>query len=171
MGEVWQSYSDTFPRQVIELIKQVHLVEHYAWADGLANHYADNYRSAFLVNYCAGALAVVFAFASFALEKSAAPWSLAANVMEFLLILLIVAVYCVSRSKHWHERWIDYRLLAEHLRQNNHVSAARAGGPALPARSSVCLLRRPQEQLDVLASTRNHTGGWTSQRPIRHMVP
>jgi hypothetical protein len=36
---------------------------------------------------------------------------------ELVLLGLIAFIYAIGRAHRWHERWIDYRLLAEYLRQ------------------------------------------------------
>jgi hypothetical protein len=121
------------------------LYDHYGWANGLAEYYGNLYRSAFLVNYFMGALAVLFGFLHFAVEERAGRtsigqgvnrlallilrrvlrlesvrhlyWSVLLIAVEFALLLTIVWIYRRGRHRRWHERWIDYRLLAEYLRQ------------------------------------------------------
>jgi hypothetical protein len=92
------------------------LIEGYGWrfclADWLADCYADLYRSSFVTTYFFGALAVFSAF--FAIQQKSHPWF----YVELYLIYAILALLLIG-GKHgrWHERWIDYRLLAEALRQ------------------------------------------------------
>ncbi len=85
---------------------------HYAWADKLANHFANLYRSSFLMNYLLAACAVLFALRGFFAKKTDLWISL-----ELTTIILIIAITMLGRSRHWHERWIDYRSLGEKLRQ------------------------------------------------------
>jgi len=94
-----------------------HFQEHYAWADKLADYYADLYRSSFVLNYLFGGLAVLFALLSYAIgfhEES--PFYKIPFICELILILSIIANTALGRILRWHERWIDYRLLAELLR-------------------------------------------------------
>lgn len=89
---------------------------YFAWADGLAEILADRYRSSFVANYLMGVCAVVFAFIGFHsghLEQASHGWYAA----ELALIVAILGLFGMDRNYHWHQRWIDYRLLAEGFRQ------------------------------------------------------
>jgi len=95
---------------------------HYAWADRLADYYANLYRSSFLTNYLLAGGAVFLALFAYAcgwtMESHRyyqSQWLLIAG--ELFVIVLITGITTFGRRKHWQERWIDYRLLAEHLRQ------------------------------------------------------
>jgi hypothetical protein len=85
---------------------------HYAWADKLATHYANIYRSSFTANYLLAALAVLFALRAYFDSIHLRFWI----GMELAAITSIIALTTVGRFRHWHERWIDYRLLAEKFR-------------------------------------------------------
>ncbi len=98
------------------------LRRHYAWADGLAEYYANLYRSSFLANYLLGGFAVLFALLPIALGWSHHDHAMhrfepVFVVSELLIILVMLGNASVGISRRWHERWIDYRLLAEYLRQ------------------------------------------------------
>jgi Protein of unknown function (DUF4231) len=86
---------------------------HYAWADKLANHFANLYRSSFVINYLLAAAAVLFALRAFFSGKKQHLWV----AVELSSIVLIILITTMGRRKRWHERWIDYRSLAEKLRQ------------------------------------------------------
>jgi hypothetical protein len=86
---------------------------HCAWANQLANYYANLYRSSFVLNYCLAACAVLFALRAYFDASRQKFWILA----ELASIILIIAVTTLGRRRRWHQRWIDYRLLAEKLRQ------------------------------------------------------
>jgi hypothetical protein len=86
---------------------------HYVWVDKLANHFVNLYRSSFLVNYLLAACAVVFALRAYFNQKHVDLWV----SLELSSIILIIAITMLGRRRHWHERWIDYRLLGERLRQ------------------------------------------------------
>ena len=79
------------------------------WADKLAEYYGDLYRSSFVANYLLAALAVLFALLGFRHH-----WAV---VVELLLIVLIITNTAVGHRNDWHWRWLNYRLLAEQLRQ------------------------------------------------------
>ncbi|HEX6898365.1 MAG TPA: DUF4231 domain-containing protein [Thermoanaerobaculia bacterium] len=92
-------------------------LESFAWADGLADHYADKYRSSFVTTYLMGALAILFAFLGFPPEAhNANRWT------ELILIGLIMVVIYWGRRREWHVRWLDYRALAEQFRQMQFLS-------------------------------------------------
>jgi hypothetical protein len=84
---------------------------HAAWADALANHYAGLYRSSTVALYLMGAAAVLLAF--FGVKRDERPWFLG----ELCILLAIVSLTFLGRKRCWHERWIEYRVLAEELRQ------------------------------------------------------
>ncbi|MGE5391260.1 MAG: hypothetical protein ACM3PE_09385 [Deltaproteobacteria bacterium] len=94
-----------------------HFQDHFAWADKLADYYADLYRSSFVLNYLFGGLAVLFALLGFAmgLTEEDASYKIP-FICELVLILSIIINTMVGKRQRWHERWIDYRLLAELLR-------------------------------------------------------
>ncbi|HEU4589137.1 MAG TPA: DUF4231 domain-containing protein [Gemmatimonadales bacterium] len=109
-----------------------HAWQHQAWADRLARHYAGLYRSSFVANYVCAALAVLFAVLG---SAPGAGWAIR---LELALILLILVITLQSRRRRWHERWLDYRLLAEQLRQLDFVSRLGRVTPSLrvPAHAS-----------------------------------
>ncbi|HVY55803.1 MAG TPA: DUF4231 domain-containing protein [Thermodesulfobacteriota bacterium] len=112
--EEWKKIWDAcpgFPQSVKDQINEKFLV-HYAWADKLANYYSNIYRSSFTVNYLMAGFAVLFALLIPTVKKLETLWVLC----ELTLIVLIILITAVGNLKHWHERWIDYRLLSEQLR-------------------------------------------------------
>lgn len=94
----------------------------FNWTDGIAKIYADRHRGAFIITYLIGALAVLAAFlGSYAGNL---PQELvwfrhhrAWFAVELALISATLILALVGMLGHWHDRWIDYRLLAEDLRQ------------------------------------------------------
>ena len=152
-----------WPRQTDHPVARVidRLRPFYAWPDKLADRYADGYRSAFVLAYLLAAMAVAFALAPYALgldqhgpEKQSAedhaaevhskevhgkenhgPGELVFGVLELLAICLILFVVIIGRVRGWHQRWLDYRLLAEIIRHQRLV--APLGGlrasPSVPA--------------------------------------
>jgi hypothetical protein len=97
------------------------LLVSYAWADTLADHYANLTRSSIVLNYLMAAGAVALALAGYALgwtheNHPAHAWAVAWIVGELVLILLIVANTYLGNAQRWHERWMDYRVLAERIR-------------------------------------------------------
>jgi len=96
---------------------------HYAWADGLADWYADHYRSAYLSIYILSAVAVLVAVLLGFMWFGA--------VVEVSLVGLIVILVVLGGRQLWHERWMEYRLLAELIRQMR-ILVPLGGGRPLP---------------------------------------
>lgn len=126
------------PSDVSDQIEMA-LGNHFGWADHLANSYADVYRSAFVLNYLMSACAVLLAFVGHWLHDQRNPLFHICYVGEVLIILLIILVTLFGTWRRWHARWIDYRLLAEHLRQTRFLMTlgrATISVPHLPAHVS-----------------------------------
>ncbi len=88
----------------------------HGWLDHLATYYADRYRSAFTMVFSlawmAAVAAVVGLIAMVNEWQSAGLWSW----IELAVILTILGVTLWGKRQRFHERWIDYRLLAEQVR-------------------------------------------------------
>ncbi len=93
-------------------------LDHYAWADSLAIHYADRYRSTFVLAYLLSALAVLLPLVSHLFPPLRPEiYSVDLLIASELAIITGIGLIVWSGWKHdWHQRWIDYRLLAETLR-------------------------------------------------------
>jgi hypothetical protein len=98
------------------------LREHYCWADNLATYYSDLYRSSFVVGYLFSALSVLSAMVGAGLSvlgghsASFATLETPLVVFEVLIMVTVLLSWHSSQRFHWHDCWIDYRLLAECLR-------------------------------------------------------
>ncbi len=115
------------PSHVQRFMDQAFL-PHYAWANGLSVYYGNLHRGVFLVTALLGAAAVFLALVSIAAGiagREQAPWILA----ELLVILAILGLTHVGRRRRWHQRWIDYRTLAERLRVARYTSLLGGGNP------------------------------------------
>jgi hypothetical protein len=102
--------------------------KHYAWANGLSIYYGNMHRSAIIINYLLGALAVFLALVCIAKGingKEQAGWILA----ELAAIIGILALTYRGQRKNWHQRWIDYRMLAERLRIARYLALFGGGSP------------------------------------------
>lgn len=93
------------------------IIPRFAWADHLAVHYGNLYRSSYFFNYLFAAAAVLFAL----IDLVASDFDLGSKTVfisiEVTLIILILGVTIAGKRGRWHEKWIDYRQLAEELRQ------------------------------------------------------
>jgi hypothetical protein len=86
----------------------------YTWADALAVHYSHWYRSAYVLAYLLSAIAVLIALLGiFAKTIDQKAYLVLAELAVIFFIIMIVRT---GRRRHWHERWIEYRLIAEGLR-------------------------------------------------------
>ncbi len=101
---------------------------HYAWADKLGELYADAYRSAYLLTYLLSATAVFLA-----LLPMAAGWEgglqIACVAAECVILIGILLLLLFGWRRHWHERWMEYRLLAELIRQLRILIPLGGGRP------------------------------------------
>jgi hypothetical protein len=120
----WRHIRRTSPGlpQTVTAHIEAHFLRHYAWADRLADYYAHLYRSSFIAIYLLGGLAVLCALAAYALgwTETGHPrhrYELVWVALELFCILGIIQLYRLGTRRRWHDRWIDYRLLAEQLRQ------------------------------------------------------
>lgn len=93
------------------------IIPRFVWADHLAIHYGNLYRSSYFFNYLFAALAVFLAL----FDLVAGGFGLGTKTLwitiEVSLIILILGVTTAGRRGRWHEKWIDYRQLAEEMRQ------------------------------------------------------
>lgn len=84
----------------------------YAWADGLADHFAQNYRSGMVFNFAAAAGAVLLVLIGFVVPEA----KVGLIIGELALIAGLIVNTRFGRRHEWHRRWLDYRYLAEQLR-------------------------------------------------------
>lgn len=106
--------------------------------DDLSNYYGNQYRGSFVLIYLMGSLAVLAALVpvGFSFEEhfghEGHHYALIFTVVELFLILTILMINQVGANPHgshagksilgfplnrrWHQRWIEYRILAERFR-------------------------------------------------------
>lgn len=92
------------------------LSEHFIHADSLASFYADRYRGMFISCYMLGGLAVLFALLGSLRHGGDYVGTLFA-VLELTTIVLILFLIIQARRENWHKTRLDFRLLAEQLKQ------------------------------------------------------
>jgi hypothetical protein len=88
---------------------------HHLRADALASRYASIHRSGFVAIYLLAAMSLIAAAAAQWLHGQAA--SIYATSVELATLLAVLWVVWRENALRWRERWLDYRLLAEELRQ------------------------------------------------------
>lgn len=100
----------------------------YAWADNLANHFAQVFRSGHVLNFSLAAFAVLAALAGLV----APDWKRELVALELLMIFGIVWNTRAGHGGQWQRRWLDYRALAERLQP---IRALKLLGVATPPRA------------------------------------
>lgn len=104
---------------------------HYAWSDKLADFYADCHRSAFVLSYPLAALAVFLALLPGVVGRGVpgGTFETVCVIGEFAAIAYIIGLFFWGRYRRWHDRWLDYRLLAELIRQLRFLIPLGSGRP------------------------------------------
>jgi hypothetical protein len=96
------------------------LIPHFVRADRLANHYQQlHLRAGMLVYGLAAAACAVAAFQAIFL-----PLLVRIVLLEVALVAIVLGIFWIGTGRHWHEKWIDYRFLAERFRSAIFMSAA-----------------------------------------------
>ncbi len=93
------------------------IIPRFVWADHLAVHYGNLYRTSYFFNYLFAAAAVFLAL----LDLVASDFGIGSKTiwigLEVTIIIAILMVTIAGKRGRWHEKWIDYRQLAEEMRQ------------------------------------------------------
>lgn len=90
----------------------------YEPADARSGDYGARYRSVYTWVLLLGALALIAAAISVAIHEVKAP----AALTELALLLAIAGLVGANHARHWHPRWIEYRLLAELCRKQQALA-------------------------------------------------
>jgi hypothetical protein len=114
----------------------------FSRADALANRYAGLYRSTYLANFLLSAVAVAVALYGAVFDQPLTA------VGELVFIGLVITLTWQAVHRHYHERWIDYRHLAEQIRPLRYLFAL---GLTLPREESAHYLERERGK-----------GGWSN---------
>ena len=104
------------------------LEEAYSWADRLATHFAQTYRSGHIFNFVLGGFAVCLGLAAF----MAPGVKFEEAALELLITLAILLNAIVGERQQWHRRWLDYRQLAERLRPMRTLKLLGIAAPDPP---------------------------------------
>ncbi|HXH00258.1 MAG TPA: hypothetical protein VNI79_07585 [Sphingomicrobium sp.] len=114
------------------------LEQAYGWSDRLASHFAQTYRSGHVFNFLSAAIAVLIALAGLFLPSA----KIALATAEFLVILAIMLNTHIGIRKRWHQRWLDYRQLAERLRPMRSLKLLGIAAPDAPGSATEPVARR-----------------------------
>jgi hypothetical protein len=104
------------------------LEESYSWADRLATHFAQTYRSGHIFNFVLGGFAVCLGLAAF----MAPHLRFEEAALELLITMAIILNAIVGKRQEWHRRWLDYRQLAERLRPMRSLKLLGIAAPDPP---------------------------------------
>jgi hypothetical protein len=104
------------------------LEQWYEWADSLAAHYAQSYRSGHVFNFVLGAVAVLLALTTLILPDAKKFLAFA----EFAAVLAILVNTWAGTKRQWQRRWLDYRQLAERLRPMRSLKIIGVASPDPP---------------------------------------
>jgi hypothetical protein len=124
----WQSYSAACERAQAASAPLGALEQSYDWADSLAAHFAQSFRSGHVFNFVLAALAVFLGTANLILPG----WAIFLEVGLFFAVLAIIANTWAANRGQWHRRWLDYRQLAERLRPMRSLKLLAIAAPDPP---------------------------------------
>lgn len=104
------------------------LEESYSWADRLATHFAQTYRSGHIFNFVLGGVAVCLGLAAFMAPRV----KFEEAALELLITVAIILNAIIGSRNEWHRRWLDYRQLAERLRPMRSLKLLGIAAPDPP---------------------------------------
>ncbi len=104
------------------------LEEAYSWADRLATHFAQTYRSGHIFNFVLGGVAVCLGLSAF----MAPHLKFEEAAVEMLITFGIIVNAHIGTKQEWHRRWLDYRQLAERLRPMRTLKLLGIAAPDPP---------------------------------------
>ncbi len=104
------------------------LEDAYSWADRLATHFAQTYRSGHIFNFLFGAIAVCLGLSAFMAPDLRLEFAAA----EIVITMAIVLNAHIGSRDEWHRRWLDYRQLAERLRPMRSLKQLGIAAPDPP---------------------------------------
>lgn len=107
---------DTPPIPPVSSDTNARLRPHYAWSDKLADLYADAHRSCFVATSLLSASAVFTALLPAACHFGRRA-AISTAIVEALILTLLAGLPMWSRRRQWHEKWLEYRVLAELVRE------------------------------------------------------
>jgi hypothetical protein len=114
------------------------LEDSYAWADRLATHFAQNYRSGHIFNFVLGGFAVCLGLSAFMAPHLKFEFA----AFEMMITVAIILNAHIGTRNEWHRRWLDYRQLAERLRPMRSLKLLGVAAPDAPGTSTNPVPRR-----------------------------
>lgn len=126
--EEWRSYRSGCP-EAHGIAAPIGLLEEaYSWADRLATHFAQTYRSGHIFAFVLGGAAVCLGLSSFMAPQHKIYFAVA----EIIVTVAIILNAMIGNRNAWHRRWLDYRQLAERLRPMRSLKLLGIAAPDPP---------------------------------------
>ena len=124
----WRSYRAGCP-EAHGISAPIGLLEDaYGWADRLATHFAQTYRSGHIFAFVLGGAAVCLGLSAF----MAPHLKIYFAVAEIIVTVAIILNAVIGNRNAWHRRWLDYRQLAERLRPMRSLKMLGIAAPDPP---------------------------------------
>ena len=114
------------------------LEQAYSWADRLATHFAQTYRSGHIFNFVLGGFAVCLGLSAF----MAPHYKFEFAALELVITFAIILNASIGSRNEWHRRWLDYRQLAEGLRPMRSLKLLGIAAPDPPGTDTNPVPRR-----------------------------
>ena len=124
----WQDFREACDEADAVAAPLAGLERSYEWADSLAGHFAQSFRSGHVFNFVLGAVAVLLGTLNLVLPGIA----IFLEISLFLVVLAILANTWAANQLQWHRRWLDYRQLAERLRPMRSLKLLGVAAPDPP---------------------------------------
>lgn len=121
----WQRHAEGCAAAGLPAHDHDRLESAFAWADGLATHYAHVFRSGLVFNFFGASIAVILALLAGLLPGS----KIVLLIGELLVVGAVVLNTSFGNRREWHRRWLDYRYLAETLRLQRSLRLLGAASP------------------------------------------
>jgi hypothetical protein len=126
--EEWEQYHKDV-LGALDVTAQTRLLEEaYTWADHLATHLAQKYRSGHIFSFVLGGAAVCMGLSAFMFPHL----KLQEAFFETVVTVAIILNAHVATQNEWHRRWLDYRQLAERLRPMRSLKLLGIAAPDPP---------------------------------------
>lgn len=92
------------------------LAPHYVWADQLANSYGGRHRGGYVLCFSLAPIAVALAAVPPVFQPCETWVAPLIALIEFGVLVSIVTLVRRGQRQRWHDKWLEYRFLAEQLR-------------------------------------------------------
>ena len=89
----------------------------YIWPDALSVHYGGAFRGSFVVTTLLSTATVLVVLLAYVVGSPSTGIDNLNHIASIGFVFAILAVTWLTNRRRWHERWLDYRMLAELLRQ------------------------------------------------------